>query len=54
MIMTDVDTYKPLLMRQVSESGVPILAVDFRPAPEVRTLFAGNDNLLSPRSWFSL
>jgi acetyl esterase/lipase len=35
MIMADVDVYKPLLMGQVSQSGIPLLAVDYRLAPEV-------------------
>ena len=34
--MADVNVYKPLLMVQVSQSGVPLLAVDYRLAPEVR------------------
>jgi hypothetical protein len=35
--MANITVYNPLLMNLVSQSGVPLLAVEFRPAPEVST-----------------
>jgi hypothetical protein len=35
MIMADITLYNPVLINLVSESGVPLLAVEFRLAPEV-------------------
>ena len=35
MIAANITIYHPLLMDLVSQSGVPFLAVEFRPAPEV-------------------
>jgi hypothetical protein len=44
--MADITIYNPLLMSLVSQSGVPFLAVEFRPAPEVSKSIP-----LSLRSW---
>jgi hypothetical protein len=35
MIMADIALYNPLLVTLVSQSGVPLLAVEYRLAPEV-------------------
>ena len=35
MILANITIYNPALMGLVSQSGVPFLAIEFRPAPEV-------------------